>query len=798
MKLRRLSTRMMLFFIALLVVVQAVVFIAVTSAASGNARAKVESELDTGQKLFRRMLDQNTEQLAHSASVLAADFGFREAISTHDMGTLSSALENNGARIGADITMFVGLEGQIIAHSQAPIGNNKPFPLPQLVEMARSKGRGTSLDSLDGVAYQLVAVPVKAPLAIGYVVLGFRVDMQLSDELRSLTDLDVSFLISNSAHSHWTAIASTLPEGELKSLFDALPAGESAQQLQRLDLAHEAYQVRVLELTDVGTALPIVAVLQRSYASALVGYDRLRATLILLGFGSLALSALGAMAIALNITRPISELVNAAMRITAGDYQTPVRVRRKDELGSLADSLDHMRSGIAHRESEILRLAFRDHLTGLPNRSLFSEELNKALAVAAPAAQQVSVLVMDLDRFKYVNDTLGHGVGDHVLRQVADRISGLLQPGELVARLGGDEFAVLLPASVEHARSVAGRISKALEEPILYEGQPLDVGTSIGIAVYPEHGSNAVSLVRNADIAMYVAKRSRTGHALYDSSYDSSQQQHLSLLGELRRAVERNELRLCYQPKISLQNDTVHEVEALLRWVHPERGMVPPVEFIPFAEYTGYIKFVTHWVLREAIRQCGQWIEDGMPLRVSVNISARDLMNRDLPDQIEALLREHRVPADMMCLEITESGFMEDPAYAQQVLDTLANLGLHLSIDDYGTGYSSLSYIMKLPVNELKIDRSFVATMADNADLATIVRSTIDLGHNLGLKVVAEGVESADGLQLLKDLGCDQAQGYFVSRPLFADDLSLWLRGSGFAPLKGTVADAGMPVAATG
>jgi EAL domain-containing protein (putative c-di-GMP-specific phosphodiesterase class I) len=273
--------------------------------------------------------------------------------------------------------------------------------------------------------------------------------------------------------------------------------------------------------------------------------------------------------------------------------------------------------------------------------------------------------------------------------------------------------------------------------------------------------------------------------AVYDAGNDSSQQQHLSLLGELRRAVEQHELCLHYQPKMSLQTNTVMEVEALLRWDHPQRGRVPPAEFIPFAEYTGYIRFVTHWVLEEAIAQCGRWSREGMPLRISVNICARDLMNRDLPDQIQSMLHQYAVPPDLLCLEITESGFMEDPVYAQQVLDRLAGMGLKLSIDDYGTGYSSLSYIMKLPVHELKIDRSFVATMNEDPDLLTIVRSTIDLGHNLGLKVVAEGVENAAGVRRLKELGCDQAQGYFISRPLPAEDLALWLRTSGFAPSDG-------------
>jgi EAL domain-containing protein (putative c-di-GMP-specific phosphodiesterase class I) len=299
---------------------------------------------------------------------------------------------------------------------------------------------------------------------------------------------------------------------------------------------------------------------------------------------------------------------------------------------------------------------------------------------------------------------------------------------------------------------------------------------------------------------MYVAKRNKSGFATYDPEYDTHQQEHLSMLGELRRAVERNELKVFYQPKVSLASSAVGAVEALLRWDHPVRGFVSPGEFIPFAEHTGYIKILTRWVLNESIRQCGDWYARGMPLRVSVNISARDLMNRELPDLIAQMLQSHGVPPDLLCVEITESGFMEDPAHAQRVLDRLHALGIHLSIDDYGTGYSSLSYIVQLPVDELKIDRSFVMRMTSDHTTSTIVRSTIELGHNLGLKVVAEGVEDEAGLKLLKQLGCDQAQGYFMSPPLPVDRLEEWLRTSPWRslnPERQTRETAGLPALAT-
>lgn len=522
----------------------------------------------------------------------------------------------------------------------------------------------------------------------------------------------------------------------------------------------------------------VAAILQRPVAMAVAAFDRSQRTLAALGVVSMLLSIGGAVAIALNITRPITELTKAAARIHDGDYSNPVSLPRSDEIGALANALDRMREGIAEREQENLRLAYRDTLTGLPNRALFHDRLEHAIDNAHRTGQTLTVLMMDLDRFKYVNDSLGHGVGDHVLREVAQRLSGLLRHADTIARLGGDEFAILLENVDErHVSRVALKVLHALEQPINYEDQPLDVGSSIGIAHFPEHGENSSKLLRNADIAMYVAKRNKTGHAVFDASYDTHQQQHLSLLGEIRQAVEGNQLRVYYQPKIGLASATIEGVEALLRWEHPRRGFVSPADFIPFAEHTGYIKVLTRWVLEHAIRQCEAWRKQGISLRVSVNISARDLLNRELPELIEQLLDRYGTPASLLCLEITESGFMEDPAHSLRVLERLHDLGVLLSIDDYGTGYSSLSYIARLPVDELKIDRSFIKQMSD-ATTATIVRSTIDLGHSLGLKVVAEGVEDEADMRTLRLLGCDQAQGYFMSQPLPVQELETWLSAS--------------------
>jgi predicted signal transduction protein with EAL and GGDEF domain len=375
-----------------------------------------------------------------------------------------------------------------------------------------------------------------------------------------------------------------------------------------------------------------------------------------------------------------------------------------------------------------------------------------------------------------VNDTLGHPIGDQLLCVVAMRLRNALRSTDLVARLGGDEFAVLLPGdSNEGAQRVAAHLVKTLEEPITIEGQLVDVGASIGIVSYPLHGDDMNVLMRRADIAMYVAKRTNTGFSIYDEKHDHNSAERLSLMSELRQAVEHDQLMLHYQPKLDLSTGSVKYVEALVRWEHPTRGFIPPDQFIPFAEQTGYIKAISQWVADKAIGQCAAWRAAGIDLAVSVNVSARDLIQSTLPDTFTALLKKHGVPPELVWIEITESAIMDDPNHAIETLDRLHALGIRLAVDDFGTGYSSLSYLKRMPVDELKIDKSFVMGMTQHKDDETIVRSTIDLAHNMGLKVVAEGVENEDVLARLRDLRCDLVQGYHLSRPLPPARLEAWL-----------------------
>jgi len=431
-----------------------------------------------------------------------------------------------------------------------------------------------------------------------------------------------------------------------------------------------------------------------------------------------------------------------------------------------------------HEMEEALRHQTRhDALTGLPNRALLHERVAAALGDAPNAPGPLALLLLDLDRFKEVNDTFGHEQGDDLLRAVADRLRGAVRSGDTVARLGGDEFAVLLPgADVAGAARVAADIRAALDTPLRVEGQALQVGVSVGIALGPVHGADGPTLLRHADVAMYAAKHGRMGHAVYEQAWDRQGAERLARIGELRAAIEEGALLLHYQPQVDLASGRVRGVEALVRWPHPERGLIPPDAFIPLAEQTGLIAPLTEWVLAEAIRQCREWQRAGVPLTISVNLSMWNLHDPALPDRVAALLREHDVRPAWLRLELTESALMVDTARTMDVLTRLAALGVRLAVDDFGSGYSSLAYLKRLPVDELKIDKGFVRELATDATDAAIVASTVALGHALGLRVVAEGIEDRAACDRLAGMGCDVAQGYYLSRPLPADALARWLR----------------------
>jgi diguanylate cyclase (GGDEF)-like protein len=422
--------------------------------------------------------------------------------------------------------------------------------------------------------------------------------------------------------------------------------------------------------------------------------------------------------------------------------------------------------------------ALHDVLTGLPNRALFRDRMHQAIAAARRSHHLVAVMVIDLDRFKEVNDTLGHHVGDLLLAQVGPRLAGCLRESDTVARLGGDEFGIVLPALLDYetAPKVAAKLLSALDEPFMVHGLELDVGASIGVTLFPEHGEDPDALLQRADVAMYQAKQQTGGFEIYALDRDPHSVGRLAMSTDLRRAVEEGQLTLFYQPKADLRTGRVIGVEALLRWRHPQRGLIQPDDFIPLAERTGLIRPIALWVLNEALAQTNLWRHEGLALSMAVNLSVRNLHDFAITEDLATLLERWEVPAHLLQLEITESSIMHDPAHAMAVLTTLDGMGLRLAIDDFGTGYSSLAYLKRLPVSELKIDKSFVISMTTDESDAVIVRSTIELARNLGLRVVAEGVETAEAWNQLNALRCDVAQGFYLSPAVPAQALTDWLQ----------------------
>jgi diguanylate cyclase len=424
--------------------------------------------------------------------------------------------------------------------------------------------------------------------------------------------------------------------------------------------------------------------------------------------------------------------------------------------------------------------ATHDALTDLPNRTLFHDRVAQAIRSAKRENLKLAVMLLDLDRFKEINDTMGHYNGDRLLKQVAMRLDTVTRESDTLARLGGDEFAILLPSikTEDAVLSVAKKIQNALHPPFILEGLNIDVQTSIGAVLFPEHGEDVDTLIQRVDVAMYVAKQEGKGFVLYSEKMDQHSPHRLTLIGELRQALENDNVLLHFQPKVNAGSNKVTGVEALVRWNHKTHGLMGPDTFISLAERTGLIKPLTRWVLKHALHQGIIWHSQGIDIDISVNLSTRNLLDPDFPDIIAGMLASCDFPPGSLTLEITETTIMADPDYAMETLNRIVKMGVKFSIDDFGTGYSSLSYLKKLPIKEIKIDKSFVMEMMQNENDAAIVVATIDLAHNLGHRVVAEGVETIEAMEKLQSLGCDSLQGFYISAPLDARDFTTWYNTS--------------------
>ena len=763
----RLSGRIVLVSLALLLLVQTAVFTAIGQNIDRNAHAQLAEHIKLAARVWQRLLDQRAARLNQGAALLAADYGMREAVGSGDLETVRSALDNHGARIGASLSALLGTDLAVKAVGE---GNDATLAAalarlaPQLVQKP-----GSGVVALVAQRpYQFVMVPMRAPALIGWVVMGFPLDRALLDDLQEVTGVQAA-LVAQPMHG-----APVLLVHSFRPQADASVLG---RQLADGDLAIDG-QPHLVATTPVasGSEGRITLRLAGSIDAAVAPFRHLQWLLAMITLGGVVLFGAGSVWTARRVTKPLRRLVQASERLGRGDDDEPVaQEQRGDEIGDLARAFEQMRGNVAAQRREIRALAFTDRLTGLPNRLQFRDDLLRAMAGADPARQHIAVLMLDLDRFKHVNDVLGYASGDRLLERVAERLLQVVRAGDVVARLGGDEFALLMHDADEAlAAVVAQRILAALEQPLQLDDHKVDLSAGLGIAMWPQHATEADALLSHAEVAMYAAKRRTGGALVYDPAVDTASAANLSLLSELRQAVDGGELRLYLQPKIAIRDGSVCGAEALVRWQHPTRGLVSPMQFIPFAEQTGFIRQLTLWMFEQAAAEQVALAMLGVR-RVSVNLSTRDLLDLELPEKLDVILRRHRALAEGFCLEITESAIMDDPQRAEATLNRLAERGYKLSIDDFGTGYSSLAYLKRLPVHELKIDKSFVMAMESDAGDAKIVRSTIDLAHNLGLSVVAEGVENEAVLALLHALDCDEGQGYHMSKPMPAAEFCDWV-----------------------
>lgn len=776
MQFKSLKSRISVIFLSLILVIQVLSSIAIKLSIDKNARRSVNQQLEVGERIFLNLLQHNGDSLSVGARILAADFGFKAAIASNDHETILSALVNHQSRINADIAIFYSADQSSLVVSENLSETEVSEKIAEVIYAAKNNIQKNNFTIFNNQPYQLVAVPVKAPLTIGWVVMGFEINNSLANTLHKLSNLEVTF-ISQSGTSPWRSTAGTMSVKSSDEIVKYTVSNPKLNVAQNLELTIDdiAFGTRYVSIfKNINDSLYVV--LQRSIDEATAPFQTLLLNLLILSIVGMLIFIVSILYVSRIVAQPIVELANTAKKLEEGDYTFKVDTSRKDELGKLSSAFSSMRTAIADREKSISKLAYFDEMTGLPNRASFMKALNQAIYKSQGSGEPLSVLVMNLDRFKQINNVLGHDFGNRLLHAVSSRISQVFRKdNDVVARISGDEFSVLLPATnSDLAVNIAQKLLQAFEKPIQIDDNSVDITAGIGIASYPTHSNQIEQLLSFAEIAMQVSKVKKSGPVIFEPSFDAGSNVNLSLASELKKAIQNNELMLYVQPKINLKNKVVASVEALIRWKHPIRGMVFPDQFIPFAEQTGLVRDITLWMIEEASKVSVEWIQKGVKIPIAVNISARDLIDSDFPNKVAEILNRTGSDTSLISLEVTESSVMDDPHRAKQTLLHLSEMGIKLAIDDFGTGYSSLSYLKELPVSELKIDKSFVMNIEANLNDRIIVSSTIELAHNMGLHVVAEGVENIEVWKFLEAMNCDYGQGYYMSKPITVESFESW------------------------
>ena len=725
---------------AIVTVSQAATIALVLYLAKNDAEERANERLSIGSGVVADFMNNHKAQLDTTVTVLAADFAFRTAIASLDMPTVTSVLRNHAARIGADESMLVGRDGRVLASASTQI----PLPSSTWTQIVENSDQLLTLEDGDRL-YQVVVAPVRAPEQIGWVVMGFRIDDLLAIQLRNLIGMEVSFARPNAQ-------------------------GVYASSLARTPRAHsEGNDYFTLRQPLPGAGARPLLVLQLSRAEALASFHDLSQWMLALGAIALLFALFGASFTSNRLTRHLKTLVDVARRVSAGDYSLRVAIPTNDEIEALADALTSMQDGIAAREQQIRHQATHDPLTDLPTHDQAVRTLDEWMTRGAP----FTVIVLHFGGLEDINSSLGIEVGDAVVQSIARRLADHMQEGDYLARFVDSRFLI---ATRARSPALIGALATRLRsefEVFSTASSDIQVGLTLqlGVAEFPDHARDGASLVRKAWGASIDAASAKSAIAFYNVDRDAQHQRRLTIMRDMKAAVLDDQLSVVYQPKYNVRESRIDGVEALLRWHHPTLGAVPVVEFIQVAEQTRNIGRLTRWVLRRAIAQTSLWRQRGHDLAVAINVSAHDLTDSDFPHYVASVLQEALLPGRALQLEVTEGALVYDLPRVRRTLEALEAQGVTIAIDDYGTGFSSLAQIRDLSVHVLKIDRSFVMNLNGSDDNEHIVRSTIDLGHALELKVVAEGVEDENVAAKLIRWGCDHLQGYYFSKPLPAADI---------------------------
>jgi diguanylate cyclase (GGDEF)-like protein len=762
---KSLQTKIFLFFVLLLLLVQAIAFWTIVAGNKSQERQEITNRLTTAKTIFSTQFNSRRDYLTAFAETAAKDYGIKQVFED-ELRSLLVAMNNHRKRIDADLAMAISAKGVITA--QLVLGKNQAgeskvrqgsereqvFRFPQWLESQEQAHLYMLGDSLYQISLSPMNVGAKT---IGWLAFGFEIDEELAQNFLNITQLHTDFAIK--IGDDWRLIASSNAAAELNFTKRVVNGETPSDYIAIGHLGDEEEQIQ-LAFAMYGLRADIVEVLQEQWWQFLI-----------LTFITLLLSLSVAYIIAASITKPIKQLVKQAKIVASGDYNQTVQVNDSSELGQLANEFNVMQSAVLSREEAITHRANHDVLTDLPNRSV----LKLALQSLADRKQDFTVFHLNLSRLKDVNETLGHDVGDWLIKAAGERLR-TLEEFQLLCHIGADEFILLAEVSgVNATHALVDKIHRVLEENCEYQGISLQLQVRIGIAAVPEHCHDTKSVLQMADTALHHSHKVNQLVQVYHQKLDVNSAERLSLINDLKDAIADDQLELHFQPKLNLISGIVTHVEALVRWRHPTLGMVPPDNFIHIAEQTGQINALTHWVFINSLQQYNVWRELGLNINVAVNISAENLKAPDFYDFICQSVATHDVPAEKVTLEVTESAVVDDPEAAIAILQKFKDRGMRISIDDYGTGYSSLAQLKQLPVHELKIDKSFVQRLCDDEDDRIIVRSTIELAHNMGLSVVAEGIEDEFALNWLAQNKCELGQGYFISRPKPAKELTTWL-----------------------